>query len=171
MIGLPGWVHVCSWARLRKMRTVKPKVVIVYTQVKSVRSSVSLLVRLIFFFSWHVQPLFLGVESLFVFEEQEKRRAGGYLTQLRSEHLFQLLFLGCKCLCSHFFFSLKFSFSSLCVSNTVLASCNKIDLGQRKNPWRCGAVISGASGDGCSGADVVRARPPPTTAPHHWWFW
>lgn len=124
-----------------------------------------------FFFSWHVQPLFLGVESLFVFEEQQKRRAGGYLTQLRSEHLFQLLFLGCKCLCSHFFFSLKFSFSSLCVSNTVLASCNKIDLGQRKNPWRCGAVISGASGDGCSGADVVRARPPPTTAPHHWWFW
>lgn len=70
-----------------------------------------------------------------------------------------------------FFFSLKFSFSSLCISNTVLASCNKIDLGQRKNPWRCGAVISGASGDGCSGADVVRARPPPTTAPHYWWFW
>lgn len=67
------------------------------------------------------------------FEECEKRWAWGYLTRLRLEHPFQLLCLGCKWPVFTFSFSIKSSCSSLCLSNTALASWKEI-CGREEEP-------------------------------------
>lgn len=128
-------MRVCSWAWLRKTGTVKPKVVGVYPQVKPLRSSVFLLVCLIFF-PWHVQPLFLGVESLFVLKSV-RREEPEAIWQGYTWSISQLLFLGCNWPVFTFFFfspSIKSSCSSLCLSNTVLTSWREICDREEKPP-------------------------------------
>lgn len=82
----------------------------------------------------------------FCLEGQENRRAGGYLTRLQSEHLFQILFLGCKngLRSLFFFFSSLTSFSSsLWLSNTVLASW-------KRWMWDKGRTLGAVGGAGGS---------------------
>lgn len=101
------------------------------------------------------------------FEECEERGAGGYLTQLRLEHLFQLLFLGWKWpVLTLFFPSLQSSCSSPCLSNAILASWEEICHREEEAPGPAGHHWwgSGTWQSGCSCAGAVCAYLLPTSA-------
>lgn len=164
MTDLPGSVHVCSLSWVQEDKSSLPKVV---SQVNSEEFGAFTGVSdVLFFFSWQVHLLYLGVEGCL--EGQEKRRAGGYLTRLQSEHLFQVHFLGCKNgLRSHFLFSLKSFGSSLWVSNTVLASWK----GWMWDKGRILRAVGGAGGSRQGCLWLCRCCALPTSAPNVRCFW
>lgn len=91
-----------------------------------------------FFFPLTCAPSVSRCWEFVCFEECEKRWAWGYLTWLRLEHLFQLLFLGCKWPVFTFSFSIKSSCSSPCLSNTALASWKDICGREKEAPGLSG---------------------------------
>lgn len=151
------------------MRTLSPKVVSVYTQVKSVRSSLSTGVS-DFFFPWHVQPLFLGVESLFVCLKSVRREKPEAVWHSCSWSISFNFFPRLQMPSAHFFFfsSTKNLPAAPDVFLIHFWQVEKSSVAERRSSQGQQVAVSGAVGagrGGCGSAGALCPCPLPTTAP------